>query len=80
MLIALGLLVGLLLWTFRIEQTIFHLSSEVFFIYLLPQIVFDAGYFMPNRSFFDNLGTILVYAVIGTLWNVLTIGKRELDG
>eukprot|EP00061_Rhincodon_typus_P006600 g27416.t1 len=26
------------------------------------------------RPFFDNIGTILWYAVVGTLWNVIGIG------
>ena len=29
---------------------------------------------MPNRTFFDHLGTVLLMAVIGTIWNMLTIG------
>lgn len=29
---------------------------------------------MPNRAFFNNLGTILLYAVVGTLFNTATIG------
>ncbi|XP_076353563.1 putative Na(+)/H(+) antiporter nhx-9 isoform X2 [Tachypleus tridentatus] len=41
---------------------------------MLPPIILDAGYFMPNRLFFDNMVSILVYAVIGTVWNALTIG------
>jgi len=41
---------------------------------MLPPIILDAGYFMPNRLFFDHLGTILLMAVVGTIFNVLTIG------
>uniref|UniRef100_A0A5S6Q5A0 Sodium/hydrogen exchanger n=1 Tax=Trichuris muris TaxID=70415 RepID=A0A5S6Q5A0_TRIMR len=74
LLIILGLLVGLVLYLVRLDESVFHLNSEDFFLFLLPPIVFEAGYFMPSRAFFDNFGTILVYAVIGTIWNSITIG------
>uniref|UniRef100_UPI00398EDCA6 sodium/hydrogen exchanger 2-like n=1 Tax=Pristiophorus japonicus TaxID=55135 RepID=UPI00398EDCA6 len=50
------------------------MSTDIFFLYLLPPIVLDAGYFMPSRPFFENIGTILWYAVVGTMWNVFGIG------
>ena len=37
-------------------------------------IIGEAGYFMPNRLFFDQLGTILLMAVVGTIFNMFTIG------
>jgi sodium/hydrogen exchanger-like protein 3 len=50
------------------------LTPNMFFLYMLPPIVMDAGYHMPNRLFFDNLCSITLYAVLGTVWNALTIG------
>ncbi|XP_074864645.1 sodium/hydrogen exchanger 5 [Carettochelys insculpta] len=52
----------------------YQLEPSMFFLFLLPPIVLDSGYFMPSRLFFDNLGAILTYAVIGTLWNSFATG------
>ncbi|KAG9271922.1 sodium/hydrogen exchanger 2-like [Astyanax mexicanus] len=73
LLIMVGLLVGGVIYGVRYTAPPV-LSAEAFFLYLLPPIVLDAGYFLPGRLFFENLGTILWYAVLGTLWNVLGIG------
>uniref|UniRef100_W5L251 Sodium/hydrogen exchanger n=1 Tax=Astyanax mexicanus TaxID=7994 RepID=W5L251_ASTMX len=73
LLIMVGLLVGGVIYGVR-HTAPPVLSAEAFFLYLLPPIVLDAGYFLPGRLFFENLGTILWYAVLGTLWNVLGIG------
>ncbi|XP_076047716.1 na[+]/H[+] hydrogen exchanger 2 isoform X2 [Oratosquilla oratoria] len=73
MLIVLGIVIGLLLFHTGAAH-VSPLTADVFFIYMLPPIILDAGYFMPNRLFFDHLGTILVMAVIGTIWNCMTIG------
>ncbi|XP_072461409.1 sodium/hydrogen exchanger 3 isoform X2 [Notamacropus eugenii] len=73
LLIVLGLILGGIVWAAD-HIASFTLTPTVFFFYLLPPIVLDAGYFMPNRLFFGNLGTILLYAVIGTVWNAATTG------
>ncbi|EFO87792.1 CRE-NHX-3 protein [Caenorhabditis remanei] len=54
------------------------LDSHAFFLYLLPPIIFDAGYFMPNRALFKNFDSVLVFSVIGTLWNTFAIGGSLL--
>lgn len=73
LLILIGFVLGGIIWGADKAQT-FTLSPEVFFFYLLPQIILDAGYFMPNKLFFSNMGAILIFAIIGTCWNAATVG------
>ncbi|XP_067120663.1 Na(+)/H(+) exchanger protein 2-like [Centruroides vittatus] len=73
LLIVIGVIIGLLLFYTGLTK-VGPLTPTIFFLFLLPPIVLDAGYYMPNRMFFDNLATILLYAVIGTVWNAITIG------
>lgn len=74
LLIVIGNFVGILLVLFFDKIEMSALTPNEFFLYMLPPIIFDAGYFMPNRLFFDNIGTILLLAVLGTLFNTLAIG------
>jgi len=50
-------------------------SFEPFFFEyaLLPFVIFGAGYSLRKRSMFENIGTILTYAFLGTLISVLII-------
>uniref|UniRef100_A0A3Q0QUI5 Sodium/hydrogen exchanger n=1 Tax=Amphilophus citrinellus TaxID=61819 RepID=A0A3Q0QUI5_AMPCI len=72
LLIFVGLLVGGIIKA--TGETPPVLDSKLFFLYLLPPIILDAGYFLPIRPFTENIGTILMFAVVGTLWNVFFIG------
>ncbi|KAL6461590.1 hypothetical protein MHYP_G00297340 [Metynnis hypsauchen] len=72
-LILLGLVLGAVVLIANKKQ-LYQLDPGLFFLFLLPTIVGDAGYFMPSRLFFDNLGAILMYAVVGTLWNAFCTG------
>lgn len=56
------------------EKFFFVMKIDVFFLYFLLFIVFDAGYFMFTRSFFENFGIIFWYVVVGILWNFIGIG------
>ncbi|XP_025029216.1 sodium/hydrogen exchanger 2 [Python bivittatus] len=73
LLIVIGLILGGIIFGVQ-ERSPPVMKSDVFFLYLLPPIVLDAGYFMPTRLFFENFGTIFWYAVVGTLWNSFGIG------
>lgn len=74
LLITVGVIIGVLLTQIG-NMDVSTLTPNVFFLYMLPPIILDAGYFMPNRLFFDHLGTILLFAVVGTIFNTVTIGK-----
>uniref|UniRef100_A0A671LYM9 Sodium/hydrogen exchanger n=1 Tax=Sinocyclocheilus anshuiensis TaxID=1608454 RepID=A0A671LYM9_9TELE len=73
LLIIMGFILGGIVWGADRAQT-FKLLPPTFFYYLLPQIILDASYFMPNKLFFSNLGAILIYAIFGTCWNAATVG------
>ncbi|XP_049286769.1 sodium/hydrogen exchanger 3 isoform X4 [Anopheles funestus] len=74
LLIVVGVIIGALL-RYATNLHVSPLTPNTFFFYMLPPIILDAGYFMPNRMFFDNIGTILLMAVIGTIFNIATIGS-----
>ena len=77
-LILAGLAVGLVFYMTN-TAVLTPLSSAIFFFIMLPPIILDAGYFMPNRPFFDHLGTILLFAVVGTIFNTVCIGKTKCE-
>ncbi|XP_073703039.1 sodium/hydrogen exchanger 1-like [Garra rufa] len=72
LLIVVGLLIGGLMKLVGEVPPV--LRSDIFFLYLLPPIILDAGYFLPIRPFTENLGTILMFAVVGTFWNAFFVG------
>ncbi|XP_034455287.1 sodium/hydrogen exchanger 3.1 isoform X1 [Hippoglossus hippoglossus] len=73
LLICFGFILGGMIWGADMAQT-FKLTPTVFFFYLLPQVILDAGYTMPNKLFFSNMGAIMIYAIIGTCWNAASVG------
>ncbi len=73
LLIIAGIIVGIFL-VVSTSSPAPAMSPQMFLIYLLPPIILEAGYFMPNRLFFDHIGTILLMAVVGTVFNMVTIG------
>ncbi|XP_059472583.1 sodium/hydrogen exchanger 2-like isoform X2 [Neocloeon triangulifer] len=49
-------------------------TPRLFFLVLLPPVILESAYSLYDRAFADNLTTILLYAVVGTLFNTFAIG------
>ncbi|XP_068660960.1 sodium/hydrogen exchanger 1-like isoform X2 [Aristolochia californica] len=65
----LGLCVGavVLVVSHGTSSRLLSFSEELFFIYLLPPIIFNAGFQVKKKQFFRNFTTILLFGAIGTL-------------
>ncbi|KAG8372995.1 hypothetical protein BUALT_Bualt12G0125000 [Buddleja alternifolia] len=48
-------------------------SEDLFFIYLLPPIIFNAGFQVKKKQFFRNFMTIMLFGAIGTLISFVII-------
>ena len=46
----------------------------MFFFVLLPPIIFEAGYSLDRKGFFDNIGAIALYTMFGTMISTFTVG------
>lgn len=47
--------------------------SRLFLIVLLPPIIFESVYNMNIRSFFNSIGTITIFGVLGSLLNIFSV-------
>ncbi|XP_042399045.1 sodium/hydrogen exchanger 2-like isoform X2 [Zingiber officinale] len=63
----------ILLTTKGKSSHIFVFSEDLFFIYLLPPIIFNAGFQVKKKQFFRNFMTIMLFGAIGTLISFFTI-------
>ncbi|KAL1350579.1 hypothetical protein HN51_014617 [Arachis hypogaea] len=54
-------------------------SEDLFFIYLLPPIIFNAGFQVKKKQFFVNFITIMMFGAIGTLIScaIITYGVAK---
>ncbi|XP_074312215.1 sodium/hydrogen exchanger 1-like [Silene latifolia] len=66
----------ILLITQRTSSLLFKFDEQLFFNYILPPIIFNAGFQVKKKQFFHNFTTIMLFGAIGTLlsFGVITTG------
>lgn len=72
-----GVLAGMILYLSNQNSIIDSITNayvKFFLIILLPPILFESAYNMENKPFYRNIGTIIIYAIIGTLLSIFFIG------
>lgn len=74
--VLLGALVGTLLRLFGSSSALGLTlpNQEQFFIFILPPIMFEAGYSLSKRDFFAEAGSICMFAIPGTIISALVFG------
>ena len=73
----LGIVAGFFLKSvgaFENNWLVLSLNSDFFFKFLLPVVVFEAGYASDFTFVFLNIGTASFYAIIGTIMNTFLVG------
>lgn len=80
--LGIGLVTGffILLTSGGKSSRLLEFNGKIFFIYLLPPIIFNAGFEVKKKQFFRNFVTISLFGVVGTLisFGVITSGAKIL--
>ncbi|KAL4570263.1 hypothetical protein LXL04_025915 [Taraxacum kok-saghyz] len=58
---------------------LFVFSEDLFFIYLLPPIIFNAGFQVKKKQFFRNFMTIVLFGAIGTVISFTIISYGAIN-
>lgn len=80
--LVMGLITGgvILFVTNGTNSRILVFSEDLFFIYLLPPIIFNAGFQVKKKQFFRNFMTIILFGAVGTLISfvIISLGAMGL--
>ncbi|KAI4349605.1 hypothetical protein L6164_010171 [Bauhinia variegata] len=69
----------ILLTTAGQSSHILLFNEELFFIYLLPPIIFNAGFQVKMKQFFRNFVAIFLYGVVGSIISFLIVSLGSIQ-
>lgn len=77
--VIIGAFVGLVLFTAeklgaQHTEMLGAFNPNQFFLIMLPPIIFESGYSLHKGNFFQNLGSIVMFAVFGTAISAVIVG------
>lgn len=73
-LIVIGLVFGAVLHYSGATRSVKLYEPHEFFLFLLPPIILESAFSLHDRTFAENVGGVLLFAVLGTVLNCFLIG------
>eukprot|EP00294_Goniomonas_avonlea_P005932 CAMPEP_0114563494 /NCGR_PEP_ID=MMETSP0114-20121206/13143_1 /TAXON_ID=31324 /ORGANISM="Goniomonas sp, Strain m" /LENGTH=449 /DNA_ID=CAMNT_0001749351 /DNA_START=497 /DNA_END=1846 /DNA_ORIENTATION=+ len=68
-----GIIAGIIVQIYQLDVRLYFLHQSTIFLICLPLILFEAGFSLQKDHFFHNLGSILLFAVVGTIISTVVV-------